>query len=64
MGCLTWRKSSFSFSNGACLEVTEDRESVLVRDSRNPGGTVLRLTPDAWRALLAIARGGAPPARR
>ncbi len=41
---LTWRKSSFSGSQANCVEVAAcDR--VLVRDTKNKSGAVLRLTP-------------------
>jgi Domain of unknown function (DUF397) len=29
-----------------------------VRDSKNPGGPVLRFTPDEWRAFIGGARNG------
>jgi hypothetical protein len=53
-----WRKSSLSFSNGNCVEVRGDGATVLVRDSKNPGGTVLRFTRDEWIAFLGGARNG------
>jgi Domain of unknown function (DUF397) len=53
-----WMKSSVSFSNGACVEVAGDGRDVLVRDSKNPGGPVLRFTRDEWRAFLTGARDG------
>jgi hypothetical protein len=53
----TWAKSSFSFSNGNCVEVAElPGGSVGVRDSRNPAGPVLRFTRDGWDTFLAGAR--------
>ena len=54
-----WVKSSLSFSNGNCVEVTElPGGSVGVRDSRDPGGPVLRFTSDEWRAFLGGVRNG------
>jgi hypothetical protein len=50
-----WRKSSFSFSNGNCIEVA-DGQLVAVRDSKDPSGPVLAFSPAAWRAF--IKRGG------
>ena len=55
----TWAKSSFSFSNGNCVEVAElPGGSVGIRDSRDPGGPVLRFTRGAWGAFLGGARHG------
>lgn len=49
-----WRKSSYSDNGGAdCVEVglgTEAR-SVLVRDTKDRLGPVLRFTPGAWRTF-------------
>lgn len=45
---LTWRKSSFSGSQANCVEVAA-RDRVLVRDTKNKSGAVLRFTPAAWR---------------
>jgi uncharacterized protein DUF397 len=45
---LAWRTSSFSGSQANCVEVAAcDR--VLVRDTKNESGAVLRFTPAAWR---------------
>jgi Domain of unknown function (DUF397) len=56
----TWFKSSFSFSNGNCVEVAElPGRSVGIRDSRDPGGPVLRFTRGEWDAFLGGARRGA-----
>ena len=54
-----WVKSSFSFANGNCVEVAElSGGSVGIRDSRNPGGPVLRFTSDEWHAFLGGVRNG------
>jgi hypothetical protein len=54
-----WVKSSLSFSNGNCVEVTDlPGGSVGVRHSRDPEGPVLRFTPGEWDAFLAGARLG------
>jgi Domain of unknown function (DUF397) len=46
---LDWRKSSYSGGEGNCVEVADNGNRVLVRDTKNRGGTVLRFTPDVWR---------------
>ena len=54
-----WVKSSFSFANGNCVEVAElSGGSVGIRDSRDPGGPVLRFTSDEWHAFLGGVRNG------
>jgi uncharacterized protein DUF397 len=53
-----WRKSSYSFSNGNCVEVRGLGAVVEVRDSKNPQGPVLRLTHGQWQALLGGIRSG------
>jgi hypothetical protein len=55
----TWVKSSLSFSNGNCVEVTQLPDGhVGVRHSRHPQGPVLRFAPGEWEAFLAAARNG------
>ena len=44
----TWRKSSFSGSEANCVEIAAS-DRVLVRDTKNNSGAVLRFTPAAWR---------------
>ncbi|MET8677585.1 DUF397 domain-containing protein [Streptomyces sp. NPDC004647] len=55
---LTWFKSSYSGDEGgACIEVAVGTGTVHVRDSKNPGGPVLTLTPDAWADFVRLAAG-------
>lgn len=45
----TWRKSSYSGANGGnCIEAGDGRNVILVRDTKDRTGPVLRFTPDAW----------------
>lgn len=54
-----WVKSSFSFSNGNCIEVTSlYGGTVGVRDSKNAEGLVLRFTQPEWHAFLGGVRNG------
>jgi hypothetical protein len=51
---LTWRKSSYSGSNGGnCIEVAATGRAVAVRDSKNPGGPKLAVTAAAWTAFTS-----------
>jgi hypothetical protein len=48
-----WFKSSFSNGGGDnCVEYRSTCE-VQVRDSKNPEGPVLHLTPTAWSRFIA-----------
>ena len=52
----TWRKSSYSGSNGGeCVEVATAR-TVLVRDTTDRSGPMLTFTAEAWRAFTATIR--------
>lgn len=49
---MDWRKSSFSGSNGSCVEVAS-ADGVMVRDTTNRYGGALTFTPEAWAAFTA-----------
>ena len=54
-----WVKSSFSFATGNCVEVAGLPDGGIgVRNSRDPGGPVLRFTPGEWHAFLGGVRDG------
>ncbi|GHF85764.1 DUF397 domain-containing protein [Streptomyces thermodiastaticus] len=51
-----WIKSSYSTDEGPdCVEVGHVSDAVLIRDSKNPTGPRLTLTPAAWAAFLPHA---------
>ena len=60
---IAWRKSTAS-NSGGCVEVAVVDGSVLIRDSANPDGRMLRLPPAAWSAFLPRARTMDPGPRR
>jgi len=50
---LAWRKSTASESNGDCVEAGQGADVTVVRDSQDPDGAWLTVTPAAWRAFTA-----------
>jgi Domain of unknown function (DUF397) len=58
MSAADWRKSSFSYVNGDCVEVAgRTGGPVSVRDSKNPSGAVLAFDPVQWHAFVGGVRG-------
>ena len=52
-----WRKSSYSGSNGHCVEAARLADGRIgVRDSKTADGPILRFTPVAWTAFLGELR--------
>jgi hypothetical protein len=50
---LDFRKSSYSTSGGSnCVEVAFGK-AVAVRDSKDPAGPMIKVSPAAWRAFLS-----------
>jgi hypothetical protein len=54
--CIAWRKSTKSAPSN-CVEVAVVDGSVLIRDSVNPTGVVLKLPPGVWSGFLTRTRG-------
>jgi hypothetical protein len=56
---VTWRKSRHSMSNGNCVEAAASGlNSIVVRDSANRAGDVLRYSTRVWLVFLAQAKVG------
>jgi hypothetical protein len=54
-----WRKSSRSNGTGGnCVEVAHLPAAVAVRDSKNPTGPALVLTPATFGAFLGTVKAG------
>lgn len=54
-----WRKSSYSGTQGNCVEVVTNLLGlVVVRDSKDPDGPKLMVRADKWRGLLCNIKGG------
>ena len=59
MNSATWRKSSYSGSNGGeCVEVGRHHGRVLVRDTKDQQGPVLRVSPAVWRRFADRIKSG------
>jgi hypothetical protein len=43
-----WRRSTYSFSNGNCVEVARTGTMIAVRDSQDLDGPQLAFVPERW----------------
>jgi hypothetical protein len=56
-----WRKSSYSNSQANCVEVAQTRSGkVAVRDSKDPDGRTLSISPDDWQTFITKIQTTAP----
>jgi len=58
---VNWRKSTYSLSNGNCVEVGTGQETVAVRDSTDPDGPVIDVSPREWTKFTAHVKRAAHP---
>lgn len=59
---VAWRKSSYSGTNGQCVEIGEGVTGVVpVRDSKDPEGPALSFAPDAFAAFVDAIKAGQFP---
>ena len=54
---IRWHKSNRCDTN-ACVEVAVFEDEVLVRDSKDPRGPILRFSREEWEAFLSGVRAG------
>jgi len=55
----TWVKTSLSYANGNCVEVSDQPGGTVgVRNSRDREGPVLLFSPGEWQAFLGGVRNG------
>ncbi len=52
-----WRKSSYC-NNSACVEVACVKDYVLVRDSKDLSGPILKFSVPEWRAFVGGVHHG------
>ncbi|MFF3845430.1 DUF397 domain-containing protein [Streptomyces sp. NPDC002328] len=53
----TWRKSTHSSGEGGdCVEVASCPSTIHIRDSKNPAGPVLDLSPTTWAAFTSALK--------
>lgn len=52
----TWRKSSFSGNENACVELAVGLTTTGIRDSKDPEGPALTFAAKPFRAFLAKQR--------
>ncbi|GII61360.1 hypothetical protein Skr01_14450 [Sphaerisporangium krabiense] len=56
---LTWRKSTFSAAGDNCVEVAYiPGGDHGVRDSKDPGGPVMKVSATSWREFTAGIKSG------
>ncbi len=56
-----WRKSSFSMSNGQCVEVYAPGAPagrIAIRDSQDPKGPRLHFSPNEWGVFIGKTKKG------
>ncbi|SDS77493.1 DUF397 domain-containing protein [Actinoplanes derwentensis] len=52
-----WQTSSYCSSSN-CVQVAAIEDSIAIRDSKNPDGTVLMVAPGEWHAFLDRVANG------
>lgn len=53
-----WKKSTYSGSNGDCVEVAVTTGEVAVRDSKAPRDGRLRVSRERWGSFLGAVTSG------
>jgi hypothetical protein len=51
----------YACDSGSCIEVAKSDEMILIRDSKDPDGPVLRFSQDEWNAFVLGVRQGDLP---
>ena len=56
LGTLTWRKSSYSTGNAACVEVARTPGAVALRDAKDANGPGLFVSPTVFASFVRSLR--------
>ncbi|MGF1430156.1 DUF397 domain-containing protein [Kitasatospora sp. LaBMicrA B282] len=57
----SWRKSSYSNPEDACIEIADGLPTIPVRDSKDPHGPALSFPAPAWASFITALRTGELP---
>jgi hypothetical protein len=55
---LQWRKARRSVNNGACVEAARVSGHILIRDSTDRNGPVVRYSARSWRVFVTDTKTG------
>ena len=62
MTILNWRKATYSRSMHNCVEVGSGQGTVAVRDSKDPDGPAIDVSPRAWLEFTEHVKRATPRA--
>ena len=55
----SWRKSTRSGTTGNCVEVADNLDAIVaVRDSKDPEGPALTVSPRSWGSFIGEVSAG------
>jgi Domain of unknown function (DUF397) len=55
---LRWQKARRSVNNGACVEIAPVSRQILVRDSMDRNGPMMRYSQRSWRIFVGDIKTG------
>lgn len=55
---LRWRTSSYSASNGSCVEIAPLADGTAIRDTKDRNGGMLTVNRHAWDIFRAAIKAG------
>jgi hypothetical protein len=53
-----WRKSTYSSTNGSCVEVRRLPDAIEVRDTKDRNGPVLSFSAESWQEFVNSVHNG------